>query len=44
MAEIVMEIERLCIERGRTSDPIKVREIDCELEYLNGMIEEGVCE
>ena len=43
MAEIIVErIEELCAERGRTSDPNKVWEIDCEIANCMNELEEGV--
>lgn len=42
MAEIIVEkIEELCRKLGRTSDPVKQAEINCEIENLAWMLEEG---
>ena len=41
---IVEEIERLCRKFGRTSDPVKQAEINCEIENLAWMLEEGGAE
>lgn len=38
------ELEKLCAELGRTSDPNKVWELECEIERIAELIEEGVCE
>ena len=40
--EIVAEIEKLCAKFGKTSDPVKCAEINCEIERLSWMLEEGV--
>ena len=37
--EIVQEMENVCRKLGRTSDPIKKWELECELEYLNEQLE-----
>lgn len=37
-------LEELCAELGRTSDPNKVWELECEIENLAELIAEGVCE
>ena len=42
--EIVMEIENLCRKFGKTSDPVRKAEINCEIENLSWMLEEGACE
>ena len=41
---IVAEIEKLCKQFGKTSDPVKQAEINCEIENLSWMLEEGVAE
>ena len=41
---IVEEIEKLCRKFGRTSDPVKQAEINCEIENLAWMLEEGGAE
>ena len=38
-AEIVEAMESICKKMGRTSDPIKKWELECELEYLNEQLE-----
>lgn len=37
--EIVREIEKLCRERGTTSDPNKIWELDLEIERLYAELE-----
>ena len=41
---IVTEIERLCRKFGRTSDPIKMAELNAEIENLAWILEEGSAE
>lgn len=41
---IVAEIENLCRKFGKTSDPVKQAELNCEIEYLSCMLEEGGAE
>lgn len=38
--EIVEKIEELCKRFGRTNDPVKKAEINCEIENLAWMLEE----
>ena len=42
--EIVAEIERLCRKFGKTSDPVKQAELNCEIENLAWILEEGSAE
>lgn len=44
MEAIIAELENLCRKWGRTSDPVKLAEINTEIERLSWMIEEGVTE
>lgn len=41
---IVAEIEKLCRKFGSTSDPVRKAEINCEIENLSWMLEEGGAE
>ena len=40
--EIVSKIEELCRKFAQTSDPVKKAELNCEIENLAWMLEEGV--
>lgn len=44
MENIVKEIEKLCRKLSRTNDPVKQAELNCEIENLYWILEEGGAE